>query len=260
MKKMLNFSLALIICAGFVAVNSFGQSPSPALDLKEASPGIVPAPGPIVPFDTDCDTAPGLIIQDDGSIENGYSGNPGLISEVSIVQSFNVVNPGKLMQVCLTFVSLSGSNLDFELVVFDDDGPGGEPGTELGAMNASITDIPGSVLVNFPWYTVDLSSLDLILDAGNVYIGVRMAPMTFPSRFLAADESGTTPMALGYVKFIGGSGVWETIQSHFFAYRVMLVRPQILNEPPPVPFANWAIFVGIGLIIAFVVVRFRRVF
>lgn len=31
------------------------------------------------------------------------------------------------------------------------------------------------------------------------------------------------------------------------------------NEPEPVPLSNWALFIGIGLILVFTVVRFRKI-
>src|SRR5207253_443736 len=36
----------------------------------------------------DCNSAPGIVIHDDGGIENGYSGNPGLVTEVRFADKF----------------------------------------------------------------------------------------------------------------------------------------------------------------------------
>src|SRR5215467_8515914 len=36
----------------------------------------------------DCDTAPGIIIHDDGGIDDGYSGNPAVVTEVRFVDKF----------------------------------------------------------------------------------------------------------------------------------------------------------------------------
>jgi len=32
-----------------------------------------------------------------------------------------------------------------------------------------------------------------------------------------------------------------------------------MEEAPPVPISNWALLIGLGLIIAFTVIRFRRI-
>ena len=80
----------------------------------------------------DCNSAPGIVIHDDGGIENGYSGNPALVTEVRFVDKFTPSSyPGSYSSVCLDFVILSGGPATYpiDVVVFDDDGPGGAPGT-----------------------------------------------------------------------------------------------------------------------------------
>src|SRR6266850_7464225 len=85
----------------------------------------------------DCDSAPGIVIHDDGGIENGYSGNPGLVTEVRFVDKFTPSSyPASYSSVCLDFVILPGGppTYPIDVVVFDDDGPGGAPGTLLGEL------------------------------------------------------------------------------------------------------------------------------
>jgi len=41
---------------------------------------------------------------------------------------------------------------------------------------------------------------------------------------------------------------------------VTMCFDQVLNPPDPeVPVSNWALFIGIGLILVFTVVRFRKI-
>jgi hypothetical protein len=258
MKKFVGFSLTLLLLSVAGVVNSYGQAVSPGVDLIEAMGGTPPAPGDISLLETDCDTDPGLIITDDGTIENGYSGNPALVSSVVIVEKFAITDLRQLMQVCMAFVGIGGSNLDIEVVVFDDDGPGGTPGTELAAMPASLTGIPGN-LSPVVWHPTDLSALNLLLENESVYIGARWSPGTFPNRYLATDQSAATPMQEGYVMFVTTESNWQAIQSVFPSYKSMFIRPQMLEAPiVAIPFATWSILIGMALMLGFVLLRFFR--
>ena len=79
------------------------------------------------PLGIDCDTAPGIVIHDDGTIEDGYSGNPGAgVTEVRVVDKFTPTSyPNSYTSVCLDFVTLAGGppTYNVDIVVFDDDGP-----------------------------------------------------------------------------------------------------------------------------------------
>ncbi len=81
------------------------------------------------------------IILDDGTFENATG--PGGGTNGAMVQHFTPF-PGSSSQVeevCLCFFRQSGgaSTLDFDIVAYDDDGPGGSPGTLLGSFPASVT-------------------------------------------------------------------------------------------------------------------------
>src|SRR5699024_7652711 len=115
--------------------------------------------------------------------------------------------PASLGEVCISFITLNTSDVDltFELVVFADAGTGGAPGTELGAVTATATGIPGDGLpATVPWFTADLSSLDLAIQSGGVYIGVRYAPVV-PGICISADESTGTAQQTGYFQTDGGA-------------------------------------------------------
>jgi hypothetical protein len=51
------------------------------------------------------------------------------------------------------------------------------------------------------------------------------------------------------MSYLNDSGIWEQYdRDQFFC----------LGVPPPVPISNWALFIALGLIIAFTIIRYRR--
>ena len=180
------------------------------------------------PAVVDCDTEPGIVIHDDGTIENGYSGNPlAGITEVRFVDKFTpTAYPASFSSVCVAMSTQSGGppTWPVNLVVYADDGPGGSPGRELGTMavTAQNTIFPSPTPV---WNSYNISSMNLAINSGSVYIGMRWMT-TSPNVFMAADETTSHP-----VGFAGGywwnnsSNAWAPIQSAFTEYRSLFVRP-----------------------------------
>ena len=66
------------------------------------------------PSGIDCNTAPNIVIHDDGTIENGYSGSPGAgVTEVRFADKFTPTSyPKTYSSVCLDFVTLAGGPRD----------------------------------------------------------------------------------------------------------------------------------------------------
>ncbi|MEO5721044.1 MAG: hypothetical protein ABIR71_06200, partial [Chthoniobacterales bacterium] len=175
----------------------------------------------------DCDTEPGIVIHDDGTIENGYSGNPAAgISQVRFVDKFTpMAYPASFSSVCVAMSTQSGGppSWPVNVVVYDDHGPGGSPGTELGTMavTAQNTFFPNPTPM---WNSYDISSMNLAINSGSVYIGTRFMT-TSPNVFAAADESTDRPAG-----FAGGywwnnvANAWAATQTAFPEYRSMFVR------------------------------------
>jgi len=190
---------------------------------KQAAPS--PAP-PILelPSGIDCDNAPGIVIHDDGTVENGYQSGPGILG--IFADKFTPASyPSIYTSVCLAFSRLCGATASelVEVVVFDDDGPGGSPGTELGAMPVTIDNIPIFPDPTPVWNSFDISSLNIVVNDGSVYIGARWTPPNFFDRaYLASDENGTGS-GNGYY-FDNDSNVWTPIVNFFPQYRAMFVR------------------------------------
>jgi len=208
------------MAAGFaVLILALGAAGAGAQELA-LDPG-VGAVGPAVQGGMDC---AGGEIYDDGTTENGYSGNPALISLFEAVMQFTPAsNPGTYdtVCVCLTTIAAGGPTLDFEIEVRDDDGAGGSPGTLLGAVPVSVNTIP-----TFPgtaFFEVDITSLMLNIPSGNVWMGPRWNPMLFPSRFVCADETLATPLHPGFVNFNNPS-TWQATETVFPNYRANLIR------------------------------------
>ncbi len=185
----------------------------------------------------DCESEPGIVIQDDGTVENGYSGNPATVSEVRFVDRYTPEEyPAYLTGVCVAFLTISGStSFDIDIVVYDDSGAGGAPGSEIDRLSATVNvdQLSPPVPPDHPpvWTSIDLSSLDIEVTSGSIYVGVSFNPVD-PNYFVAGDQSTDRPIG-----FSGGhwwnnnDNVWEPIQSGFPDYRALMVRPVLLTEP-----------------------------
>ena len=193
---------------------------------KQAEPGLAP-PFQGVPSRTagiDCDNAPGIVIHDDGTVETGYQSGPGILG--IFADKFTPASYQSIYtSVCLAFNRLCGGPTSerVEVVVFDDDGPGGSPGTELGAMQVTVDNIPIFPDSTPVWNSFDISSLNIVVNDGSVYIGARWTPPSFFDRvFLSSDENGPGD-GDGYY-FDNFDNFWTPIRNFFPFYRAMFVR------------------------------------
>jgi hypothetical protein len=203
-------------------------APNSVKSRHQASVSKQGAPRPVpqfqgVPSGIDCNTAPGIVIHDDGTVESGYVSGPG-IPGIFADKFTPAVYPSRYTSVCLAFNTLCGgpNSQAIEIVVFADDGLGGSPGTELGSVPVTITSLPVFPDPVPAWSSFDISSLNIVVNSGSVYIGARWAPDGFPETFLASDENGPGDGA-GYY-FDSFSNVWTPIRAFFPSYRAMFVR------------------------------------
>lgn len=218
-----------------------------ALDLAsllgEPLPGLRPSP-PAAGL-VDCSDEPSLIVHDDGTVETGYIANPEVVDQVAFVDRFTpYAYPVTFTSVCVAFISTGPTGLDFEIVVYDDDGPQGGPGTELGALPVSVEGIPVVPPISEApaWFSIDVSALGASISSGSAYIGVRWVPSD-PGVFLAADESPEHP-----VGFAGGywwhdvGNVWAPTESAFANYRSLFVRAKSIpggcHDPATIPWLS----------------------
>jgi hypothetical protein len=171
------------------------------------------------------------IVHDDGSLENGYSGNPAVVNMLTMVDLFTPPGPGhQYTQVCIAWTrgGTGAETLNFEIVFYDDDGPGNAPGTLLASLPATSAGIPAFPAGQF--YDYDVSAVQNIVSGldGDIYIGARWDPIA--GVFLAADESAGTPLGSGQVFFDTGDPLddWEPIAGGFTNYRSMLIRAEVV--------------------------------
>jgi hypothetical protein len=181
-----------------------------------------------------CTSACGGVGPDDGTAENGYGWGTGR----SFVQRFTPDSyPFVLTDVCAAFTQAAAdTSLDFNVVVFADDGPDGSPGTILGGAFASIDDVPA--WLNHIYASVEMKTPSLIIDEGSVHIGVEWDESTELGFYVAADESPGTAVQTGF--FREESGGWIPISSTFPDYRSLLLR----TDGYPISDGEWEMVVG----------------
>src|SRR6185295_1277941 len=116
-----------------------------------------------------------------------------------------------LDQVCACFTRLSSSSpssMSYEVVVYNDNGPGGQPGTFLGSVNAAASSIP--IVGSSQFYSTDLSGSGIALPDTSVYVGVRWPG---GSIFMCGDRS-PTPQRSNYGSSNSGA-TWTSLTSLF---------------------------------------------
>ncbi len=204
-------------------------------DPSRPTPPGASAAAPPAPDGAECGpSVPGVVIHDDGVATNGYAGLTNAES-VAVDKFTPTYYPATFTTVCVAFstyfypVSPTG-RVDYEVVVYDDTGPGGAPGNELGAIAATTT---GAAYPDPAVFRdrVDVSALGIALTSGSVYIGVRWNPDQSPdyTAYLSVDDDGTdglppNPPEGGYFDF--GDGVFRPIASleSFADYKSLMVR------------------------------------
>ena len=219
-KSILFYSLLWCLVLGLAFVNTYAQQESVGYSLKSN----------IENPDAEC-TGTGELIYDDGTFENGYGWNPTLVTEGRSVMLFTpTAYPWQFNTVCFAFTQNQTSTLDFDVVIYDDDGTGGEPGTEIAAVTGlTATGIPG--WPTLAWYDFDISSVPA-LTAGSWYIGIRWNDVpAYPGTFVGADQSPSTPLQPGY-GWNDNSGVWQAYQISFPDYRALGIRTLGSSGPP----------------------------
>lgn len=163
------------------------------------------------------------IVYDDSSFETGYGYGPA-VEVAEFVMRFDVAAQATLEGVCVCFTREPGnaSDLDFGVVVFDDDGSQSSPGTFLGSSEALVAlDVP--VFPDVGIYRVP----DLALQTdGRVFVGATWLPSQDQGFFLCADETGP-PVQPGYTAIDQGS--WSELSDFvdFANYAALGVRAEL---------------------------------
>jgi hypothetical protein len=159
-------------------------------------------------------------IADDGAPDNHYGWGVGH----TFVQRFTPEGyPHHITGLCTTFTRTDiDDELDYWVVMYDDDGPGGGPGTVLTIKPESIGPVPEWPGVVFD--PVDLEGMVPAITEGSVYLGIGWQDSSEIGFSVVADESPTTPQQTGY--YFAGTSPWEEISSAFPDYRSLMVRSE----------------------------------
>lgn len=160
----------------------------------------------------------------DGTMENGFRQTT---VGSTFVEHFTApaTNEWAITRVCICFTSLGGTPLaNYQVVVFDDDGAGGQPGTELYSFTDTAIDI--AAFTSAEWYA---TSVNFLIPAGETfYIGARWNGSQ--NAFICVDENGASVQTGYYSEDSGAS--WGLIPSFasYVDYRALGVA-FILGEP-----------------------------
>ncbi len=155
------------------------------------------------------------IVYDDGGFEAAYAVGP---AAASMVMKLDLVPTTTAFdQVCIGLTRTSGapSSVTVNIVIYDDNGPGGSPGTFLGGTSAVASSIPAQPGAAF--YAFDLSGSGVVLPAGSVYVGAHwQAFYSGGTQFIdmLGDRSAGTPLRASFESTNNG-GSWTSMSSVF---------------------------------------------
>ena len=129
-------------------------------------------------------------IHDDGSFENGYGASPEGNFAHFVMRVDPPAVPTTIESFCLCWTRLGGdSTVDYDIHVWDSDGPGGGPGTLLGSLEstqaAGVASFPG-----LSFFRHNVTGGPTI--NGPVYVGPEWSTALDQDFFLCADENGPT--------------------------------------------------------------------
>ncbi len=144
-------------------------------------------------------------VYDDGVFNDFYGVNPAYV-----VMRFDLpLGTTVIDQVCACFARApagADTTLPFDVVVFDNNGSGGSPGTFLGSVAATATGIP--VVGNSDFYSVNLENSGISLPDTSVYVGVHF---NSANHYVCGDRSAGTTQRDVYHSYSGDS--WTSSSS-----------------------------------------------
>lgn len=170
--------------------------------------------------------APGVLLNDGNLANEGYN-FPSYLSSVRLVEKFTPASyPAAFTRVCVSLFSVDGVDaLNFDVLVYKDDGAGGGPGTLLASVPASgsVLQLLGELFTpRFAW--VDIADLNLTLESGSAYIGLRWNPSQNRADkvYISADVWPNTALSSARVSFDDGD--WVLGSKALPNYRALMIR------------------------------------
>ncbi len=201
-----------------------GEVPMPqALNLLSAYGGFPPITSGILASDPACDSSvTGMITHDHGGApDNGYGWNASAGADARMADKFTPTSyPATFSTVCVTFLTNTGlTAVPVKIIVYADDGVGGSPGTLLGSVDVTANNITSALAESFQAF--DISSMNLSIASGSVYIGVQWDATSISGLFVGADE--TSAPAGGY-SYTTADGAWSQTEVGQAGYKSLYVR------------------------------------
>ncbi len=153
-----------------------------------------------------CGLIPG---PEDGSAEDGLGWGIG----DRFVQKFTPdAYPFTIGSACIAFTRAGGdTECDFDLVVFDDDGPFGSPGTLLASIPTRAIDIP--YWLDYAFTGVDLNGLIPEITDGAVYVGAAWDENLDRPFYIPTDLSPRTPVRRAFFGSGDHLSGWTSVQT-----------------------------------------------
>lgn len=143
-------------------------------------------------------------------------------SEAPLVAAmrFEPASPSLLERVCICWQLLdsnpSANQASFDIVVLDDDGPGGEPGTVLGSQRVEAS----GITAEGSFYNFDVSGLGIPSD-GAVFVAIDSMPANGPALCADFDGPGTSPI---FVNTSLEDPFWTNLSDLGFPLRAIGIR------------------------------------
>jgi len=186
------------------------------------------------PYDESTSPCSGGEILDDGSRESTLTW-PSTSSWLpqTYVQRFTPASyPAVYQEVCVAWSRMLGGTdtaISYDVVVYDDDGPAGEPGTLLATVPASVSEVP--FYGDLPaWVFSSVSVAVPAITEGSLYIGFRFDPSVELDFGTPLDESLSTPQQ-AVRKLSSDGSFWWTITYT----RALFIRARSTSDYVVVP-------------------------
>ncbi len=230
--------VASLMCLMVVSV-----MPAAAEGGERAARASEPGRGSFTPVAA-CDDG---IVNDDGTVENGYGWVPSVV-QGEYVQEFSGAPRTGVDSVCVCWLrTRADQEIDFELVFYAD--VGGKPAEQpYYSRAASATGVPSGITGAF--YEVPVDSVPLATDP--VYIGVRWDPSAEDFFFVCADWTPTTPEIPLFLRedlFFTWGNALDSAAPTFTGHRAALIRVTTSQLAIQVPTLSGAGLALLGLLL-----------
>jgi len=168
----------------------------------------------------------GGLVYDDNTFEGGCGWISGYYSIYKWVMLMTPQSyPYTINQLCFALTKGTSGSADwtFDIVVYDNTGPGGSPGNLL-AIIPNQTAVGVQTFPTVTWF--DFAGITGIppITSGSVYAGISYNVTYYTSHLIGRDQSTTTPLRAGYF-YTQTTGTWVPIQNTIYSgYRAIGIR------------------------------------